>query len=88
MDDPRTVLTIARDILFLILLVVGPLLGFVLYRKTSAVLKSLGKTQESMAEIVGMVTRVFTRPAAGGGVGWDAWRGLKWAAGRRKQQGD
>ena len=58
------IVAFARDIIFLLILLVALFIVFVLYRKVSTVLESVKRTARSTEEMVAMVTENVARPAS------------------------
>ena len=66
MDDIQQIVAVARDIVFLVLVMVVLLMVLVLYRKVAGVLNSARRTLEDTEEIVSTVSTRLVGPAAAG----------------------
>jgi hypothetical protein len=63
------IISMVRDISFLSLLLVGPLLAYLVYRKVSAALKAARRTMAGAQEIVSTLSDSFVSPASTGPAG-------------------
>lgn len=68
-SDVATIIAMARDIVFFLLLVVALLVILVLFRKVSALLDSVKRTIKGAEDVISTVSDKVVRPAtAGSGV--------------------
>ena len=91
MDDTQQIVAIARDIVFLVLVLVVLMVVFALYRKLSGVLNSAKRTMEDTEDIISTVSSRLVGPAAAGsGVAFGAGKlaAFLFGLGRRRKERD
>jgi hypothetical protein len=66
LDDAQQIIAIARDIVFLVLVLAVLLVVLALYRKVSGVLGSVKRTVEDTEHIISIVSSKIAGPAAAG----------------------
>ena len=72
-SDVATIIGMARDIVFFLLLAVALLVIFVLFRKVSALLDSVKRTVKDAEDVISVISdKVVGRATAGSGVAYGA----------------